>query len=157
MEKKYFLLGTVENSRIIKFIRIVFGMVCIIVAAFWINFNINTIKTDWTLWITILFLCGFGFFQIWSGLGYATRFIEIGQNAIRLKKNSILPVLDIVADDLEKIEIYPLNVIFFLKSKKTILLRLGTTFHEQNELILDEIIEFTKSNSIQFEVIEEKL
>ena len=154
---KHFSLGTVENNRIIKTIRIFFGLVCLIVAIFWINFNITTLKTDWTLWITIIFLVTFGFYQIWAGLGYATRYIEIGSNAISLKKNAIMPHVEMAASDIEKIEIFPLNVIFFLKSKKRILLRFGTTFHDQNELVLDEIIEFTESNNIPFEVIEEKI
>ena len=157
MDKKYFLLGTVENNRIIKAIRIFFGLVCLIVAVYWINFNFSSLKTDGTLWITIIFLTVFGLYQILSGLGHTIRFIEIGRDAIRLKKNSIMPVVEMAAADMEKIEVYPLNVIFILKSNKRILLRLGTTFHDQNELILDEIVGFSESNNIPFEVIEEKL
>jgi hypothetical protein len=157
MDKKNFSLGTVENNRIIKVMRILFGLVCLAVAVFWVNFNINALKTDGTLWITIFFLSGFGFFQIWSGFGYATRFIEIDNNSIRLKRNAILPAVEMVSSDMERIEIFPLNVIFYFKSQKRILLRFGTTFHEQNEKILDEIIAFAETNSIPFEVIEEKL
>jgi hypothetical protein len=157
MEKKYFSLGVVDKSPIIKIIRIVFGVVCLIVAGYWISFNINTLKTDWTLWITIIFLTTFGLYQIWSGLGRATRFIEIHKDAIHIKKNSIMPVVKLTVADMEKIEIYPLNIIFFMKPKKRILLRFGTTFHEQNEIILDEIIGFAELNDVPFEVIEEKI
>lgn len=109
------------------------------------------------LWITIVFLTGFGFYQIWSGLGLATRFIEIASTNIRLKKNSILPTELIEVSDLERVEIFPLNVIFYLKSSKKILLRFGTTYHEVNEKIQDEIIRFSELNNIPFEVIEEEL
>lgn len=157
MDRKHFSLGTVENSRIIKIIRIIFGLVCLIVAVYWINFNINTLRTDGTLWITIIFLTAFGLYQIWSGFGKATRFIEIDKEAIRIKKNSIMPVVELASADIDKIEVHPLNVIFFLKSEKRFLLRFGTTFHDQNELILDEIIGFADLNNIAVEVIEEKI
>lgn len=157
MDKKYFLLGTAEDSRIIKIIRIIFGIVCLIIAVFWIYFNITALKTDSTLWITIIFLGLFGFYQTWAGLGRAVRFIEIGSESIRLKKNAIQPPMEIKISDIEKIEIYPLNIIFHLKSKKRILLRFGTTFHDQNEIIIDEIIELAELKQISLEVIEEKI
>jgi Zn-dependent protease with chaperone function len=157
MEMKHFYLGTVENNKLIKIFRILFGVVCITVAVFWLIFNIKALKTDGTLWITIVFLSGFGFYQIWSGLGFATRFIEIGSREIRLKKNSILAPVHIVAGDIERVEIFPLNVVFYMKSNKRILLRFGTTYHEVNEKILDEIIGFTETNNIPMEVIEEKI
>jgi len=157
MDKKYFLLGTAEDSRIIKIIRIIFGIVCLIIAVFWIYFNTTTLKTDKTLWITIIFLGLFGFYQTWAGLGRAVRFIEIGPESIRLKKNSVLPAMEIKISNIEKIDIYPLNIIFHLKSKKRILLRFGTTFHDQNEIIIDEIIEVAELNHIPLEVIEEKI
>lgn len=157
MDKKLFLLGTSEDSRIIKIIRIIFGIVCLIIAIFWINFNITTLKTDSTLWITIIFLGLFGFYQTWSGLGRAARFIEIGSESIRLKRNAVLPAVEMEISDIEKIEIYPLNIIFHLKSKKKILLRFGTTFHDQNEIIIDEIVELAELNHITLEVIEEKI
>jgi len=157
MDKKHFSLGTVEKNRIIKGIRIIFGLVCLTVAVFWINFNITTLKTDATLWITIIFLVTFGLYQIWSGLGRTERFIEIDSKMIRLKKNAVMPPVEMATSEIEKIDIYPLNIIFHLRSKKRILLRFGTTFHDQNEIIIDEIISFADSNSIQLEVIEEKI
>lgn len=157
MDKKYFLLGTAEDSRIIKIIRIIFGFVCLIIAAFWIYFNITALKTDSTLWITIIFLGLFGFYQAWAGLGRTVRFIEIGSESIMLKKNVVLPALEIKISDIEKIDIYPLNIIFHIKSKKRVILRFGTTFHDQNEIILDEIIELAELKHITLEVIEEKI
>jgi hypothetical protein len=157
MEFKYFSLGSTENSRIVKIIRIVFGIVCIGVAGYWFGFNIRLLKADGTLWITILFLLGFGLFQIWTGLGYANRFIKIGNNNIHLKKNPILPMVEMSAGEIEKIELFPLNLIFFMKSKKRILLRFGTTYYETNEEIKDEILSFAEANSIPLEIIEEKL
>jgi hypothetical protein len=157
MEIKYFSLGTSENNRLVKIIRIVFGVVCLAVAIFWLIFNIRSLKADGTLWITIIFLSGFSFYQIWAGLGRAARFIEIGPGYIRLKKNPILQSVEMLAGEIEKIEFFPLNVIFFLKTKKRILLRFGTTYYETNEKVKDEILGFAESNKIPLEIIKEEL
>ena len=157
MEKKYFLLSSAENSKLVKIIQVVFGIICIAVAVFWLIFNTMSLKTDKTLWITILFLTGFGVYQIWAGLGQATRFIEITSEKIRLKKSIFLPESDIASHDIQKIEIFPLNLIFFLKSQKRILLRFGTSYQETNEQIKDEILAFGDLNSINIEIKEEKL
>ena len=157
METKYFSLSSNENNRLVKVIQVIFGIVCIAVAIFWLIFNTGSLKADGTLWITILFLSGFGFYQVWSGLGKATRFIKIGTDKIWLKKNIMLPAVELPAGEIEKIELFPLNLFFFLKSKKRILLRFGTTYHETNEKIVEEILIFAESNSINLEIKEEKL
>ncbi len=157
MEIKYFTLGGNENNRFEKIIRIIFGTVCIAVALFWLNFNIKALKADATLWITIVFLSGFGFYQIWSGLGKTTRFIEFGPDYVKLKKNPLLLVTLIKADGIEKLELYPFNIIFYLKTKKKIMLRLGATFQETNEKVKDEIILFAEKVNIPVEIIEEKI
>lgn len=157
MVKKYYALSSVENSKLVKFIQIVFGIVCFAVAVFWLIFNIRSLKTDGTTWITIIFLAGFGFYQVWSGLGRAARFIEISQELIRLKKNILLPPVDIAAGEIQKIELYPFNLIFFLKSNKKIILRFGASYQETNEDIKDDILVFSDQNSIEIEIVEEKI
>jgi len=157
MGKQYFSLELNENNKVTKIIRILFGVVCVAVSIFWLIFNIKSLKSDGTLWITIIFLSGFGFYQIWAGLGYATKFIEIGSDYIRLKKSAMLPATLISAGDIEKIELFPLNVIFFLKSRQKTLLRFGTTYPERMELTKDALIEFASSNNINLELISEQL
>jgi len=157
METKYFSLSSNENNKLVKIIQIVFGIVCFVVAIFWLIFNIRLLNADGTLWITIIFLTGFGFYQIWSGMGRAIRFIEIRSDRIVLKKNIVLPSIEISTGEIEKIEIYPMNLIFFLKPKKKVLLRFGSTYYTTNELIKDEIIGFAESNKISIEIMEEKL
>lgn len=157
MGKKYFALSSVENNRLIKVIQIAFGVVCTAVAVFWLVFNIRSMKTDSTLWITIIFLTGFGFYQVWAGFGQATRFIEISSDKIRLKKTVFLPPVELLSSEIRKIEIFPFNLIFYLKTEKKMLLRFSSSYYETNEKIKDEIIIFGKLNSINIEFIEEKL
>jgi hypothetical protein len=157
MEAKYFSLSSAENNKLVKIIQIVFGIVCFAIAIFWLIFNIRALKADGTLWITIIFLSGFGFYQIYAGLGYAIRFIEISSYKIRIKKNILLPAVGLSATDIHNIELYPFNLIFFLKSGKKFILRFGATYQDMNEKIKNEILIFAEQNSINTEIMEEKL
>jgi hypothetical protein len=157
MENKYFPLGNSENNGIVRIIRIVFGIVCIAVAGFWLGINIRSLKTTGTLWITILFLCGFGIYQILSGLGKTTTFIELGSDCIRLKKNGLSAPSVMNVSEIEKIEIFPMNVIFILKSGKRIMLRFGAVYQDINEDIKDEILTFADINNVPLEFKVEKL
>jgi len=107
MDKKYFPLSSVENNRVVKIVQVAFGIVCVVVAVFWLIFNIRSLKVDGTLWITIVFLSGFGFYQVWAGLGRATRFIEINPDTIRLKKTVIFSAVVIPVGEIQKIEVFP--------------------------------------------------
>ncbi len=157
MGNKYFSLSTGESNRIIRAVQVVFGIVCIAVSVFWFLFNLRSNKSDSTLWVTIIFLAGFGFYQIWAGAGQATRFIDIYTDRIRLKRFVLLPPVDLKADDFQKIELFPMNLIFTVKPGKRIMLRFGTTYYETNEKIKDEILTFGENNSISTEIIEEKI
>jgi hypothetical protein len=157
METKHFPLGSIENNRFVNLIRIIFGITCIIVSFYWLSYNIKATKYDGTLWITIVFLTLFGIYLIWAGLGKAYRFIEIGGDRIKLKKNIFLKAVLIEVADIDRIELYPLNVIFFFKSGRRNLLRFGTTYYETNEKIKDELVKFSGRNSIHLDIIDEKL
>jgi hypothetical protein len=157
MEKRFYSLGINENSNLVRIIRLIFGIVCIAVAVFWLIFNIKSLKSNGTLWVTIIFLTGFGLFQIWSGLGRAARFIEFDQDSIRLKKNAIFAPALMKATEIERIELFPMNLIFFLKLGSRIMFRFGATYNETNEKIKEEILSFSDSNNIPIEIIEEKL
>jgi hypothetical protein len=157
MEKKYFLLSSVEKNRLIKIFQIIFGIACFSVAVFWLIYSIKSIKISGTPWITVIFLAGFGFYQVWAGLGQTIKFIEISSDKIRLKKFIFLPAVELSATELQKIELYPFNIIFFLKAKRRIMLRFGTTYYETNEKIKDEMLSFADLNAINIELMKEKL
>jgi hypothetical protein len=157
MENKYYPLGNSENNRIVSGIRIVFGIICLAVAFFWLVFNIRSRETTGTIWITIIFLAGFGIYQIMAGLGRTTRFIDFGNDYIRLKKNAAFTPFVITASEIERIELFPMNVIFIMKSGKRIMLRFGTVNQDINENIKDELLIFADANNIPLEIKVEKL
>jgi hypothetical protein len=157
METKYFTLDNTEKNRLVNIIRVLFGVVCIAVALFWLVFNLRSMQNHGTLWITILFLTGFGFYQIWSGIGKAGRYIEIGRDMVILKKYIFLSPMILPASETEKIELYPLKVIFHLRPGRKILLRFGTVYYESNDKIIREIARYADDNSIPAEVIQEEV
>jgi len=157
MEKQYFSLEPVESNRLTRIFQLIFGIVCIVVAIFWLIYNIKSLKSDTTLWITIIFLVGFSIYQINAGLGKATRFIEIDQDKIRIKKNSLLPVKEIAASEIEKIEMFPLNLVFFIREGRRIYLRFGTSLADKIEPIRNELANFADSHKINTEIKSEEL
>jgi hypothetical protein len=157
METKYFSLGPSDNSTFLKVIRILFGLVCIAIAIFWMIFNMRAVKADRTLWITVLFLSGFGFYQIWAGFGRTTKFIQIGSDKIIMKKNSLLPAKEMASSEIKRIEIFPLNLIFHFHSGGKTVLRFGTTFIDNIDPIKSGIDEFSALNNIAVEEITEEI
>lgn len=157
MKQTHFPLNRAESTIFAKTVSIVFGLACIGIAIFWLFFNINSLKENGALWITILFILGFGIYILLSGLGLANSYILIDSDYIILKQHKLLSSIKIMANEIEKIESLPLNVIIYRKEKKRVLLRFGTTWHETNSNIIDEIIGFAQTNNIPFEIIEEEL
>jgi len=157
METKYYSLGPSENSTTLKIIRILFGLVCLAIAVFWIVFNIRSVKADRTLWITVMFLSGFGLYQVLAGLGRTSRFIGIGSDKIFLKKNSLLPVKEMSASEIKKIELFPLNLIFYLNPGRKTVLRFGTTYTDNIDPIKSKIELFASGNKIYLEIKREEI
>jgi hypothetical protein len=157
MDKKYFSLEIRDDNRLTKIFRIIFGLLCCAIAIFWVVFNFISVKADGTQWITVAFLLAFGFFQVYAGFGLASKFIEFNTNNLRIRKNSILPAVEISSDQIEKIELYPLKAQFFFKPEKKLLLRFGISDPEKIELIKEEIVGFCDSNRLTLEIKSEEI
>jgi hypothetical protein len=157
METKYFSLGSPDSGIAIKIIRILFGLVCMAISVFWIIFNIRSVQSDRTLWITVLFLSGFGLYQVCAGLGRTRRYIQIDNEKIMLKKNSLLPVTEMKSSEISKIEVYPLNLIFYFHKGGRKILRFGTAYTDIIDPVKDETEKFATSNNIGFEIVAEEL
>ncbi|MGI6339974.1 MAG: hypothetical protein ACOXZV_11460 [Bacteroidales bacterium] len=157
MKKEYYSFSLYESNRFARIIQLIFGIICIAVAFIWLFMNLKTSGSSLDFWVTILFLIGFGSWQINYGLGFAGKFIEISKNYIRLKKSSILPVRQINAADISSVRVYPLNLIFLLKNGKKVKLRFGTTYTNDISRIKDSVLKFASVNNISAEVKTEEL
>jgi len=56
MENKYFPLEAKENSRLVRIVQLVLGVLCIAIAIFWIVYNVKSLRSDNKLWASIAFL-----------------------------------------------------------------------------------------------------
>jgi hypothetical protein len=157
MESDYFSLEVNKSNKLTRIFQLVLGIICAVVALIWLIVNIKSLGSNGTLMITIIFLLGFAYYQINSGLGLGEKFIEISQNIIKVKKNSIFPAQELSASDIEKIEIFPLNVVFFLRSGKTVFLRFGTTYTDIIQPARKRIKTFCEGNNIPLEFKNEEL
>jgi hypothetical protein len=157
MEKGYFSLEMREDNRLTKIIRILFGIVLLIIAVFWSFYNFKSVKADGTLWITLIFLIAFGLFQILTGFGFTKTFIELNNNNIRLKKQSLLPPVVLHTEQIEGIELFPFKVHFLLVSGKKVLLRFGISDPDKVDLIKAEILSFADANNLKSEIISEEI
>ena len=151
MDEQYFSLELHGSNRLTRIFQLVFGILCAAIAVIWVTINLSAMKITFALWITVLFLLGFAYFQIVSGLGMAEKFIEFRQGSIRLKRNSVLPPVELKVTEIEKIEIFPVNVVFFLKKGKKLILRFGTTFTGNTNSVKDAIEAFCKKNNLILE------
>jgi hypothetical protein len=151
MEKKYFSLETKENSKTVKLIQIVFGIICIVLAAIWVFYNLSTLKSNGTVWVTIVFLLGFGAYQILAGYGKTDCYIETVKEKIVLKQNAFLPKIELKPEDLTGVEIYPLSIQFLLKGNKKIIFRFGLSNTDIINPVKDEIAEFAGLNGLSCE------
>jgi hypothetical protein len=157
MEDNHFSLEVNKSNRLTRIFQLVFGIICAVVAIIWLILNINFLRSNGTLVVTIIFLLGFASYMVNSGLGHGEKFIEISQNAIKLKKNSIFHSRELGASAIERIEIFPLNVVFFLRSGKTVFLRFGTTYTDIIDPVRKGIRTFCEGNNIPLEFKNEEL
>jgi len=157
MAGDYYSLEVYKSNKLTKVFQLVFGIICAVVALVWLISNISSLESNGTLVITIIFLLGFAYYQVNSGLGRGEKFIEISQNTVKLKKNSIFPSQELSASGIERIEIFPLNLIFFLRSGKTVFLRFGTTYTDIINPVRTGIKTFCERNNIPLEFKNEEL
>lgn len=157
MDRQHFSLEINKGTRLTRFFQVVFGFLCALVAVIWAIMNINTLESNVSLWITIILLLGFAYYQVLSGFGMAEKFIEVGENSIRLKKNSLIPAREMTASEIQKTDIFPLNIKFHLHSGKTQILRFGTTYTDNHEPIIRAVENFCTANNISIEFMTEDI
>ncbi len=157
MESERYLLEPENANKFVRILQVVFGIVCLLVAIVWLAMTITTLKSTLSIWVTIVFLAGFGYVQIISGLGKATRFIKYSQSDMTLKLHSFLPFRTINGSEIERIDIYPLSIQYLLRSGKKIVLRFGTTYPEITEPVKQATEEFSGANNIRVEYKTEEL
>ena len=157
MENNYFSLEVNSNNRVIRIFQIIFGIICAALAIVWLIMNLDSLKSNSTLWFSIIFLFGFAWYQINSGLGKGDKFLQIYKTSLKFKKNSLFPAREINSSDIEKIEIFPLSMIILTKSGSKNIIRFGTTYTDIIEPIKKAIDNFCTLNNLELEFRKEEM
>jgi len=156
MDKKRYSLETKETNKFVRYAQIVFGVICLITAGWWAVY-LTSSDNGGDYWIATLFMLGFGLFQIYSGLGYAARYVEISDNQIIIKQTSIGTPDLLLVSDIFGIEILPLSVNFTLRSGKKKTLRFGIAYTDYIDDIKDAVVLLAESKNISIEEKSEKI
>ena len=144
---KRYSLESRENSSFVKILQIIFGIACIITAGWWAVYMLKSLESG-NYWIATLFMLFFGAFQIYSGLGYASKYIIIGSDTLTIRKTAVGKEQVIVHSDIERIDILPLSISLALRSGKIFSLSFPVTLAESIDQIKDAMEEFGRNNKI---------
>jgi len=156
MEKKLFYLEQHESTKFTNAFHVVLGILCIVIALYWLIFNFSMVKAGGSLWITLVFLVLFGIYQILAGTGKTKKYISTEPEKIVLKQNSVLPPVELKPSDIEKIELFPLSIYFRMKGRSSIRFRFGLSSPEIIEPVKTEIEEFAGLGNIPMETKDEE-
>jgi hypothetical protein len=115
------------------------------------------VRSGLSFWISFLFLAAFGIYQINSGLGRGRRFILIDESRIIFKSIPLLPPREVRTDDIERISIFPLNILFVMKNKRNMRIRLGTIYTDVIRPLKDAVAGFADEKKIPVEFEQEDI
>lgn len=157
MKEQLFSLEPNKYGKFVRIFQIILGILCLFVSITWLIININLKSVSLQTIAPIIFIIAFGAYEICAGLEKTSKFIDIKRDYITCKQHSIFPPRTINSTDIEKINIYPLSIIFFLKDEKKFIFRFGTSYHEMVGPIKDAIDDLAENISIPIEYLEEKI
>ena len=152
-----FYLDTGESGKLVKWFQLFFGAVCLAVAIAWIILYPGSVKSGLTFWISFLFLAAFGIYQINSGIGRGRRYLVIDESRILFKSIPLLPPQGINTDEIARISIFPLNILFTMNNKRNMRVRLGTTYTDVIKPLKDAIARYADEKKIPVEFEQEDI
>ncbi|MFO7573732.1 MAG: hypothetical protein R6W67_01065 [Bacteroidales bacterium] len=144
---KRYSLESRENSRLVKIMQILFGIACIFTAGWWAVYMLKALESG-NYWIATLFMFFFGAFQIYSGLGHASKYIIIGSDTLTIRKTAIGKKQVVTYGEIERIEILPLSVSLILRSGSKLTINFAVTLAGDIDHIKDAIADFGRNNNI---------
>ncbi len=157
MEEKNINLDPHVQLRIVKTIKIIFGIICNIVACYYFISVIGSDKSRFSFWVAIAFLLLFGNYQIMAGAGKTNKYISISGDLISFKQHSFLPCRKIRSADIKRIFIHPLSIIFYLHNGKKFKFRFGLSYPEIIDPVKQNVIEYSGLMKIPLKIVEEEL
>lgn len=149
MSEEIISLGEREDKLAVRIIIIIFGLVCIFTAGWWIVFLIKNPDNEKIFWAGSIFLFLFGAFQVYSGLGYARRYVKREDGILTLRQNSLLPAKKISPDQVKHLEIRTYDMLIHLVDGPGIRIKLGLRYPDLGQKVRDFITGYAKDNNIE--------
>jgi uncharacterized membrane protein YiaA len=150
---------TLENkvtSPAVRVLQIIFGLTCIFIAGWWAVYMLSSDGNN-GYWIATLFMLGFGAFQIYSGLGHATKYIIIDDRTLIIKKTALARKTILMSGEIKMIEILPLSVNIITRADQNITISFALSIAGTIDNIKDALIAFAKKCSIKAEEKSDRL
>ncbi len=151
MNKTTFNLGTKESTRFVLISQFIFGLICIGTAVMWGLFILKGGSENEGFWAPTVFLLLFGFYQIYSGLGKASRYIKFEGDTITIKKAALGKERVISVADISKIVVSTTGFTIHNSGSGSIKVRFGMTHPESALVISDTLAEYASANNIELE------
>ncbi len=148
MEDIRISLGEREEKPIVRIFIVIFGLLCILTAGWWTVFLIRYPDNEKIFWAGSLFLLLFGLYQVYSGLGYAKRYIRRMNSTLFVRQNSLLPVREIKSENIKQLEVRPMDMVFHMEGSSRLRLKLGMRYPDLGQKVKDFVLSFAEESNI---------
>lgn len=148
MNERRFNIDLYETSKTGRILRIALGAVCLVATGWFISSITGTEASTASAWIATVFLFLVSLWLIASGLGYTDRYVIFADSKITLRKNFLSSPVIFTADDLKRVEMMPLSVVFITEAGR-VELKLGTYYPEHSASVMEAVEEFCSRNKIE--------
>ncbi len=149
MDEQTILLGEKEDKSLVRIMVVIFGALCIFTAGWWAVFLIRYPDNEKIFWAGSIFLLLFGIYQVYSGLGYARRYISRKNGTIIIRQNSLLPSRKIQSEQINQLEIRSFDMVFHINDSSRLRIKLGLKYPDLGQRVRDFVTDYAKANNIE--------
>jgi len=142
-------LGEKENKALVRIIIVIFGLICVFTAGWWVVFLIKYPDNERIFWAGSIFLFLFGIFQVYSGLGYAKRYIKRENGDIAIRQNSLLPAKKLGSQQIKQLEIRTYDIVLHMTDSSRIRIKLGLKYPDLGQRVRNFILDYAEENNIE--------
>ena len=149
MSEQYISLGERENKLAVRIMIIIFGLLCIFTAGWWTVFLLRYPDNEKIFWAGSIFLLLFGLYQLYSGLGYARKYVKRENSNISIRQSSLLPARKLGSEQIKQLEIRSYDMVLHLNDLSRMRIKLGLRYPDLGQEVRDFIIEYAEDNNIE--------
>ena len=148
MKYEYIRLDDKPDKKFVSFFLVIFGFLCILTSGWWALFLVRVPEYENIFWPGTIFLLLFGLFQVYSGLGFAKRYLIIEETCLTIRQNSLLQAKKLTKNSISKMEIRSMDIKFYLNNSNIFRFRLGLKYPDLGESVKTRIIAWSEENNV---------